>query len=106
MQAVLVSGVDVTLDDFRATLAAADPPGVAPPLLALWHDARGDWDTAHRVAQDVDDANGAWVHAYLHRKEGDAGNAAYWYKRARRPVATGDLRAEWEQIVSALLGSA
>jgi hypothetical protein len=106
MQAVLVSGVDVTLDDFRATLAAADPPEVAPALLALWHDARGDWDAAHRVAQDVDDANGAWVHAYLHRKEGDAGNAAYWYRRARRPVATGDLLAEWEQIVSALLGSA
>ena len=97
----------MTLDDFKATLgAAAAPPAVTPALLALWHDARGDWDAAHRVAQDVDDANGAWVHAYLHRKEGDAGNAAYWYRRARRPVATGDLLAEWEQIVSALLGSA
>jgi len=96
----------VTLDDFKATLASAVPPAVAPAVLALWHDARGDWDDAHRVAQDVDDATGAWVHAYLHRKEGDAGNAAYWYGRARRPVATGDLQAEWGQIVSALLESA
>jgi hypothetical protein len=97
--------VDVTIDDFKATLGAPDPPEVVAALRALWHDGRGDWDAAHRVAQDVDDATGAWVHAYLHRKEGDAGNAAYWYRRAGRPVATGDLQAEWEQIVSALLGS-
>ena len=57
---------------------------LSPLLLALWHDAKGDWDGAHRVAQDVDGENAAWVHAYLHRKEGDASNADYWYRRARR----------------------
>ena len=96
----------MTLDDFRRTLTGSRPPdGCSAPLVALWHDAKGDWEEAHRVAQAADDEDGAWVHAYLHRKEGDAGNAAYWYGRARRPVATGDLQGEWEQIVSALLGS-
>jgi hypothetical protein len=72
-------------------------------LVALWHDARGDWDAAHTVAQDVPDPDGAWVHAYLHRKEGDLGNAAYWYRRAGKPAATGSLEEEWRQIVGAFL---
>lgn len=73
------------------------------PLLALWWDANGDWSKAHEVAQDVETPDGAWVHAYLHRKDGDAGNAAYWYGQAGRPVAGGDLRMEWEEIVRELL---
>lgn len=73
-------------------------------LLALWWDAKGDWNRAHEIAQDVSGADGAWVHAYLHRKEGDLGNAAYWYRRAGRDVAVGDLRAEWEGIVGEMLG--
>jgi hypothetical protein len=93
----------VTLDDFRKTLDAASPPAVAPALRALWHDGRGDWDAAHRVAQDIDDETGAWVHAYLHRKEGDASNAGYWYRRAGKPPASDSLDAEWDRIVSALL---
>jgi hypothetical protein len=94
----------MTLDDFKATLTAADPPaGITPPLVALWHDGHGDWDAAHRVAQDIDDRTGAWIHAYLHRKEGDASNAAYWYRRADRPVATTSLEAEWDAIATALL---
>lgn len=93
----------MTLDEFRSTLAAAKPPEVPAALVALWHDARGDWETAHNVAQDIDDATGAWIHAYLHRKEGDPGNAAYWYQRARQPIADDSLEAEWERIVSALL---
>ena len=97
----------MTLSDFKATLASSSSPaGVSAPLLALWHDGRGDWDAAHRVAQDIDDASGAWIHAYLHRKEGDAGNAAYWYRRAGKPVATVSLEAEWEQIVTAMLEAA
>lgn len=72
-------------------------------LLALWWDGQGNWEKAHEVAQDVDGPDGAWVHAYLHRKEGDASNAAYWYRRAGQPVASGDLRAEWEGMVTALL---
>jgi hypothetical protein len=93
----------VTLEEFRATLSETEPPPVAPLLRALWHDARGDWNLAHEVAQDVDDADGAWVHAYLHRKEGDLGNAGYWYRRARQPIAKDSLDAEWSRIVTALL---
>ena len=94
----------MTVDDFRATMASSTPPPDLPgALLALWHDARGDWDMAHRVAQDVDDASGAWVHAYLHRKEGDESNAAYWYRRAGKPIARGSLDEEWTEIAAALL---
>jgi len=94
----------MTLDDFKATLVLAAPPaGLHPAVIALWHDAKGDWDRAHEVAQEIDDETGAWVHAYLHRKEGDAGNAAYWYRRAGQPVARGPLDDEREAIAAALL---
>jgi hypothetical protein len=73
-------------------------------LLALWWDGKGDWERAHAIAQDVGGADGAWVHAYLHRKDGDVGNAAYWYRMAGRGVASGDFRREWEGIVEELLG--
>jgi hypothetical protein len=94
----------VTLDEFRASLKEAEPPPTAPLLRALWHDARGDWNKAHEVAQNVDDESGAWVHAYLHRKEGDLSNARYWYRRARQPEATDSLDSEWSRIATALLG--
>lgn len=84
-------------------IAATAPADAGPALRALWHDAHGDWDTAHTLAQEAVGRDGAWVHAYLHRKEGDEMNAGYWYARAGRPAATGDLRAEWETIVRALL---
>jgi len=93
----------MTLEEVTATLEGKTPPPVSPPLVALWHDGKGDWNRAHEVAQDVEDADGAWVHAYLHRKEGDAGNAAYWYRRAAKPIERGSLEAEWKQIVAALL---
>ena len=93
----------MTAEQFAATVSSSAPPAVSPLLRALWHDARGDWDQAHRIAQDIDDADGAWVHAYLHRKEGDLGNAAYWYRRAGRPVASDSLEAEWDSIATALL---
>lgn len=94
----------MTLAEFKVTLDATTPPeNITPALRALWHDARGDWNAAHETAQSVDDETGAWVHAYLHRKEGDAGNAAYWYRRARKPIATDPLGVEWERIASALL---
>jgi hypothetical protein len=89
----------MTLDEFRT----ADPKDFTGALLALWWDGRGDWDRAHQVAQDVDGRDGAWVHAYLHRKEGDPGNAAYWYRQAGRPVERGELNIEWETIVTELL---
>ena len=90
--------------DFRATLADTAPaPGLEPPLAALWWAAKGDWDQAHKIVQDESDANAAWVHAYLHRVEGDLDNAVYWYRQARRKAATGELSSEWDEIVAALL---
>jgi hypothetical protein len=94
----------VTLDEFEATLRFGEPPDVVPLLLALWHDAQGDWERAHVIAQDIEDADASWVHAYLHRKEGDLGNAGYWYRRAQRPAATDSLKNEWTRIVAELLG--
>ena len=93
----------MTVDEFRATLSSTPPPPASALLLALWHDARGDWEKAHALAQDVDDASGAWVHAYLHRKEGDLGNAGYWYRRANQPIATDSLESEWDRIARSLL---
>ena len=94
----------MTLDEFRKSLSDTHvPAGLSPVLQALWHDANGDWNAAHDVAQDVPDPDGAWVHAYLHRKEGDAANAAYWYRRAAQPVCRSSLDQEWESIVSAFL---
>ena len=94
----------MTLAQFRETLASAEPPpGLSSALAALWHDGRGDWDAAHRVAQDIETPEGAWIHAYLHRKEGDPANAAYWYRRAAKPVSSLPLDAEWDAIVAALL---
>lgn len=94
----------MTIDEFTATLGdATPPPGCPPALAALWHDAHGDWDRAHHIVQDEGDEAAAWVHAFLHRKEGDESNAAYWYTRAKQPVATGPLQAEWAQIAQSLL---
>lgn len=89
----------MTVAEFRA-VEGGESTGA---LLALWWDARGDWQKAHEIAQDVPGADGACVHAYLHRKEGDVGNAAYWYHRAGRETAEGDSRNEWEQIVGEIL---
>ncbi|WP_431269889.1 hypothetical protein [Dankookia sp. P2] len=86
-----------------ATADATPPPGLAGPVLALWWDARGDWDAAHAAAQAGEDAESAWVHAYLHRREGDLANARYWYRRARRSSPETSLEAEWAAIAAALL---
>ena len=92
--------------DFKASLSGAAPaPQFDAPLAALWWAAKGNWDEAHRIVQDEPTADAAWVHAYLHRVEGDLSNASYWYRRARQPVAAGPLETEWERITSALLGS-
>ena len=94
----------MTFDDFKATLDERDPPPtLSPALKALWQDARGQWDAAHQIAQDIDSNTGAWIHAYLHRKEGDQANAGYWYRRAGQSVAQDSLEEEWTRIVTALL---
>jgi hypothetical protein len=85
--------------------AEAVPSGLPVAVQALWYDARGDWDEAHRCAQEDEGSNGSWVHAYLHRKEGDLSNARYWYRRAGKEVFDGSLDEEWERIARALLSS-
>ena len=89
---------------FKASLAQEKPPrGISAALAGLWWDAKGNWTEAHEAAQRQEDATGAWVHAYLHRKEGDLENARYWYRRAGKPAATATLTREWETIAEALL---
>ena len=96
----------MTLVRYRHLTRSPAPPADLPPLLlALWHDVRGDWDEAHRVAQDVPGTDAAWVHAYLHRKEGDDSNAGYWYRQAGRPHSRASLEQEWEEIAAALLAA-
>ena len=98
------SDKDLDLRSFRRSIAALQPPdGLSIALQALWWDAKGDWQKAHECAQQRDDHAGIRVHAYLHRKEGDQSNAAYWYRRCRMSPATGTLDKEWEQLVLALL---
>lgn len=84
-------------------LIDSDGTALHGALLSLWHDRRGEWECAHEVAQEMDGRDGSWVHAYLHRKEGDTMNAGYWYRRAGRPTVQGDLSAEWEAIVREML---
>jgi hypothetical protein len=93
----------VSMTDFRTSLANAKPADhLAPPLAALWWAAKGDWDAAHKIVMNEDSKDAAWVHAYLHRVEGDLSNAGYWYRRADKPVAKDSLDAEWQRIVDAL----
>ncbi|MGO8917463.1 MAG: hypothetical protein ACLQJR_16270 [Stellaceae bacterium] len=94
------------LAGFKASLVAATPPArLSLAAQALWWDAKGDWAKAHDCAQEQDDAEGAWVHAYLHRREGDAANAGYWYRRAGKPAASVALAQEWEAIIRAVLAA-
>ena len=86
----------MTLDEFRGSLTATEPPpGLTHALAGMWWDGKGDWKRAHESAQQDEGIEGSWVHAYLHRKEGDQGNAAYWYSRAGKPVCREPLDAEW-----------
>ncbi len=94
----------MTLQDFQASTAETNPPeDLSPELLALWYDHRGDWHSAHDTAQDIHSAIGSRIHAYLHRKEGDLGNARYWYRSASEPEFLGTLEDEWAQIAGSIL---
>jgi len=96
----------MTIEDFRGSLTASSPPAsLTPALTALWWDARGDWERAHSCAQDDEGPEGAWVHAYLHRKEGDRGNAGYWYRRAGKAFCEESLSEEWLSITQTLLAN-
>ncbi len=94
--------MDLTI--FKESLLNSEPPqNISVYLKALWYDAKGDWNKAHKVIKDVEDNNASWIHAYLHRKEGDIVNADYWYSKAdrKRPAIT--LEKEWEEVVKKLL---
>jgi len=91
---------------FQSSLTASHPPaGLNTYLQSLWYDGKGDWEQAHNIAQDIPTREGSWVHAYLHRKEGDNWNANYWYNRAGRSMPDTTLEQEWKEMVRALLGS-
>lgn len=89
--------------DPQAFIDTPEPPASAP-LRALWFDARGDWGAAHRCVEELCDPDAMWVHAYLHRKEGDATNAFYWYARAGKSPCIAPLATEWREILAAQLG--
>jgi hypothetical protein len=97
----------MSLEEFQQSIArdTAAPSGQSLAAQALWHDARGDWERAHNCAQDDHSRDGSWVHAYLHRKEGDLGNAGYWYSRAGKkiPAQSVTLAAEWAELAQALV---
>ena len=95
----------MTFSEFKDSLKQSTPPSnLSDTLQALWYDAKGDWESAHNVAQEINTVQGSWIHAYLHRKEGDIGNASYWYRRANQPVSKKSLVDEWEEITNAMLG--
>ncbi|MEO7767862.1 MAG: hypothetical protein ABIS01_10560 [Ferruginibacter sp.] len=94
----------MNLSIFKESLSGNEPPqNTSVYLKALWYDAKGEWDKAHKLIQDVKDKNASWIHAYLHRKEGDNGNADYWYSRAGKIRHQGSLGLEWEEIVNVLI---
>jgi hypothetical protein len=93
-----------TISEFKASLSAEHPAtGLSVQLKSLWYDGKGDWHQAHSKIDQLDDPASAWVHAYLHRKEGDIWNADYWYRKAGKTRPTLSLEAEWEQLASQLL---
>ena len=94
----------MTPSEFKRSLSSKTPPsGLSPALTALWWAGKDAWDKAHDIVMNADGPDCAWVHAYLHRVEGDRDNARYWYRQARREPATGELASEWSAIVAALL---
>ena len=94
----------MNLVSFNESLAGNEPPQNSTVYLkALWYDAKGQWDQSHKLIQDVDDVNAYRIHAYLHRKEGDTGNADYWYRLAGKQRPSVSLEEEWEQILSTLI---
>jgi hypothetical protein len=94
----------MNFEKFKASISEDKPPLEVNDLLkAMWHEAKGDWEKAHELAQDNHSSEGSWIHAYLHRKEGDISNASYWYARAGRSKPQYSLEKEWEDIVQELL---
>jgi hypothetical protein len=96
----------MTFEEFSGSLQSQEPPaGLSVYLRALWYDGKNDWEKAHVTIQDVNDKTASWIHAYLHRKEGDVFNANYWYNRAGRRMPGYTLQQEWQEIATELLNS-
>lgn len=94
----------MTIEQFESTLKEATPPSeLSVYLTALWFDGKGDWEQSHHTIQDMENVNGSWIHAYLHRKEGDTANADYWYRRAGRKRPATSFEEEWKELVTAFL---
>jgi hypothetical protein len=94
----------MTFTEFESTLSQPQPPsGLSSALAGLWWAAKDDWDTAHKLVMDEGGKDCAWVHAYLHRVEGDSDNAGYWYREAGRAASNGPLPTEWAAIAADLL---
>ena len=94
----------MNLSEFKRSLAKAKPPtGLTSALAALWWAGKDDWARAHDIVMDDTSKECAWVHAYLHRVEGDLANAQYWYRAAGKRITSGPLKSEWSAIVRALL---
>ena len=94
----------MTVQEFRDSLRREEPPPqLSIALAGLWWDAKGSWPKAHSLVDDLEDATGCWVHAYLHRKEGDISNADYWYRKSGRKRPSGSLQEEWKTIAMELL---
>ncbi|MDH3650082.1 MAG: hypothetical protein OEQ53_10380 [Saprospiraceae bacterium] len=95
----------MTLQEFENLISKDEAQQkLTPPLLALWHDGQGNWNAAHDLVDSSTTVDACWVHAYLHRKEGDQWNAKYWYNRAGRSIPNTPLEEEWEQLVLHFLG--
>ena len=86
-----------------STKKEVTPDGLSEPLQAMWYARKGDWDKAHNIAQSISSELGSWIHAYLHRVEGDLSNADYWYKRAGKPQFQGSTEAEADDIINSIL---
>lgn len=94
----------MTFFEFTQSLISREPPeGLEPVVKALWYERKGDWHKAHQIVQELPERNGSWVHAYLHRVEGELWNARYWYSRAGVDEAVTSTDEEWEAIVRTLL---
>jgi hypothetical protein len=95
----------MSLSEFKQLIEQGQkcPESLPTALQALWYNKKGDWKTAHEIVQNASDAHSAWVHAYLHRQEGDLSNARYWYRHSGQPESKVGLDQEWEQITSSLL---
>lgn len=95
----------MNFQEFNDSLTDASPPGgLSVYLQSLWYDGKNDWEKSHEIIQDINDKTAAWIHAYLHRKEGDVFNANYWYNRAQRKMPGYALEKEWKEMVEEILG--